>query len=68
MRPWNIGSYPEPCHLERSPEAASRLTLKLLTLEIAATLLLLGAQVIAEYERMAQSDAGQPAVALRTDT
>ena len=40
----------------------------LLTLEIAATLLLLGAQVIAEYERMAQSDAGPPAAALRTDT
>ena len=40
----------------------------LLTLEIAATLLLLGAQVIAEYERRAQSDAQQPAAALRTDT
>jgi len=40
----------------------------LLSLEIAAALLLFGAQVIAEYERMAQSDAGQPAAALRTDT
>src|SRR5262245_45802292 len=39
----------------------------LLSLEIAAALLLLGAQVIAEYERMAQSDAGQPAAALRTE-
>ena len=40
----------------------------LLSLEIAAALLLFGAQVIAEYERMAQSDAQQPAAALRTDT
>ena len=40
----------------------------LLSLEIAAALLLFGAQVIAEYERMAQSDARQPAAALRTDT
>jgi membrane protein len=31
----------------------------LLTLEIAATLLLLGAQVIAEYERFGRTDAGQ---------
>ena len=40
----------------------------LLSLEIAAALLLFGAQVIAEYERMAQSDARQPTAALRTDT
>ena len=32
----------------------------LLTLEIAATLLLLGAQVIAEYERIGTADAGAP--------
>jgi YihY family inner membrane protein len=39
----------------------------LLSLEIAAALLLLGAQVIAEYEGMAQSDTGQPPGALRTE-
>jgi membrane protein len=32
----------------------------LLSLEVAATLLLLGAQVIAEYERIGHGDAGQP--------
>ena len=39
----------------------------LLSLEIAATLLLLGAQVIAEYERFGMSDAGKPSPDLRTD-
>jgi YihY family inner membrane protein len=38
----------------------------LLTLEIAATLLLLGAQVIAEYERIGTVDAKAPAAGLRT--
>ena len=38
----------------------------LLSLEIAATLLLLGAQVIAEYERIGTGDAGTPPEALRT--
>jgi len=39
----------------------------LLTLEIAATLLLLGAQVIAEYERIGTVDAKAPPVAMRTE-
>jgi len=38
----------------------------LLSLEIAATLLLLGAQVIAEYERIGTPDAHAPARSLRT--
>ena len=38
----------------------------LLSLEIAATLLLLGAQVIAEYERLGRADAGLPAQPWRT--
>ncbi|WP_370660032.1 YihY/virulence factor BrkB family protein [Massilia yuzhufengensis] len=37
------------------------------SLEIAATLLLLGAQVIAEYERVGHGDADKPAQPLRTD-
>lgn len=39
----------------------------LLSLEIAAALLLLGAQVIAEYERFGTGPADQPPVAMRTD-
>ncbi len=39
----------------------------LLSLEIAATLLLFGAQVIAEYERLGTGDADKPPVALRTE-
>jgi membrane protein len=39
----------------------------LLSLEIAATLLLFGAQVIAEYERLARGEGGQPHQAMRTD-
>ncbi|HMO47245.1 MAG TPA: YihY/virulence factor BrkB family protein [Rubrivivax sp.] len=39
----------------------------LLSLEVAATLLLLGAQVIAEYERLGRPGAAQPARAMRTD-
>lgn len=39
----------------------------LLSLEIAAALLLLGAQVIAEYERIAEGNANQPPVAMRTE-
>ena len=39
----------------------------LLSLEIAAALLLLGAQVIAEYERFGKDHADTPPVALRTD-
>jgi len=39
----------------------------LLSLEIAAALLLLGAQVIAEYERIAQGNADTPPAAMRTD-
>lgn len=39
----------------------------LLSLELAATLLLLGAQVIAEYERFGRVDANAPPVALRTE-
>ena len=39
----------------------------LLSLEIAATLLLLGAQVIAEYERFDTGDAATPPMAMRTD-
>jgi membrane protein len=39
----------------------------LLSLEIAATLLLLGAQVIAEYERFGQVDAQRPPEALHTE-
>ena len=39
----------------------------LLSLEIAAALLLLGAQVIAEYERIGQGNADKPPVALRTE-
>ena len=39
----------------------------LLSLEIAATLLLLGAQVIAEYERIGRGNADKPPVALRTE-
>jgi membrane protein len=38
----------------------------MLSLEIAATLLLLGAQVIAEYERLGRADAGLPAQPWRT--
>ncbi len=40
----------------------------LLSLEIAAALLLLGAQVIAEYERVAEGDADKPPVAMKTET
>jgi YihY family inner membrane protein len=39
----------------------------LLSLEIAATLLLLGAQVIAEYERIGTVDAKAPPAAMRTE-
>ena len=39
----------------------------LLSLEIAATLLLLGAQVIAEYERIGKGDAGKPPAPMRTE-
>jgi YihY family inner membrane protein len=39
----------------------------LLSLEIAATLLLLGAQVISEYERFGRPDPSAPAPAFRTD-
>lgn len=39
----------------------------LLTLEIAATLLLLGAQVISEYERAARGEADAPVKPFRTD-
>jgi YihY family inner membrane protein len=39
----------------------------LISLEIAATLLLLGAQVIAEYERIAKGYADKPSEAMRTD-
>ena len=39
----------------------------LLSLEIAAALLLLGAQVIAEYERIAKGNAEKPPAAMRTD-
>ena len=39
----------------------------LLSLEIAATLLLLGAQVIAEYERFGKGDAGKPPAPMRTE-
>jgi len=39
----------------------------LLSLELAATLLLLGAQVIAEYERIGKVDANAPPVAMRTE-
>ena len=39
----------------------------LLSLEIVATLLLLGAQVIAEYERIGTVDAKAPAAAMRTE-
>ena len=39
----------------------------LLSLEIAATLLLLGAQVISEYERIGLPPESQPANPLRTD-
>ena len=39
----------------------------LLTLEIAAVLLLLGAQVIAEYERIEEARAGEPHEEMRTD-
>jgi YihY family inner membrane protein len=39
----------------------------LLTLEIAATLLLLGAQVIAEYERIGTADAAAPPVPLHVE-
>ena len=39
----------------------------LLSLEVAATLLLLGAQVIAEYERLGRADTGTKAQAFRTD-
>ena len=39
----------------------------LLSLEIAAALLLLGAQVIAEYERVAEGDADKPPVAMKTE-
>ena len=40
----------------------------LLSLEIAAALLLLGAQVIAEYERFAVEDHGAPAAPMRTES
>jgi YihY family inner membrane protein len=39
----------------------------LLSLEIAAALLLFGAQVIAEYERLGKGDADKPPVPLRTE-
>jgi membrane protein len=39
----------------------------LLSLEVAAALLLLGAQVIAEYEGIAKGDADKPPAALRTE-
>jgi membrane protein len=39
----------------------------LLSLEIAATLLLLGAQVISEYERVGKRDPKAPPTPLRTD-
>jgi len=39
----------------------------LLSLELAATLLLYGAQVISEYERLAAGDAERPPEAMRTD-
>jgi uncharacterized BrkB/YihY/UPF0761 family membrane protein len=39
----------------------------LLSLEIAAALLLLGAQVIAEYERIAKDHADKPPAAMRTE-
>jgi uncharacterized BrkB/YihY/UPF0761 family membrane protein len=39
----------------------------LLSLEVAATLLLLGAQVIAEYERLDTAGANKPPVPMRTD-
>jgi len=39
----------------------------LLSVEIAAIVLLLGAQVIAEYERLATEPLGQPAGSFRTD-
>lgn len=39
----------------------------LLSLEIAAALLLLGAQVIAEYERIEEGDPGKPPVEMKTD-
>src|SRR5262249_36059516 len=39
----------------------------LLSLEVAATLLLLGAQVMAEYERLGTSDADAPPATMRTD-
>ncbi|HJU70500.1 MAG TPA: YihY/virulence factor BrkB family protein [Paucimonas sp.] len=39
----------------------------LLSLEIAATLLLLGAQVISEYERISEDDGSAPPEPLRTD-
>jgi YihY family inner membrane protein len=39
----------------------------LLSLEIAATLLLVGAQVISEYERVGRGDFGKPPIPLRTD-
>ena len=38
----------------------------LLSLEIGATLLLLGAQVISEYERLGRRDADRPPKAMRT--
>ena len=41
--------------------------LVLLSLEIAATLLLLGAQVIVEYERISADEAGQPPAAMKTE-
>jgi len=40
----------------------------LLSIEIAATLLLLGAQVIAEYERIGEPDANAPPRSLRTES
>ena len=39
----------------------------LLSLEVAATLLLLGAQVIAEYERIETGEAEKPPVPMRTE-
>ena len=39
----------------------------LLSVEIAATLLLLGAQVIAEYERIKAGDADKPPVEMKTE-
>jgi len=39
----------------------------LLSVEIAATLLLLGAQVIAEYERIEAGDADKPPVEMKTE-